>query len=54
MLEKKSMKIIKCVFKKNRATTGGAIFKHRGSLKVIKTKFSGNKAKVGKKNVHNR
>ena len=54
MLEKKSMKIIKCVFKKNRATTGGAIFKHSGSLKVVKTKFSGNKAKVGKKNVHNR
>ena len=54
MLEKKSMKIIKCVFKKNKATTGGAIFKHSGSLKLVATKFSGNKAKVGKKNVHNR
>ena len=54
MLEKKSMKIVKCVFKKNRATAGGAIFKHSGSLKVIKTKFSGNKVKEGKKNIHNR
>ena len=48
------MKIVKCVFKKNRATAGGAIFKHSGSLKVIKTKFSGNKVKEGKKNIHNR
>ena len=54
MLQKKSMKISKCVFKKNHATTGGAIFKDGGSLKVTATKFSGNTAKAGNKNVHNR
>jgi predicted outer membrane repeat protein len=51
MLEKKSMKITKCVFKKNKASVGGAIFHLGGKLKLSKTKFVGNKAKVSK-NVH--
>jgi predicted outer membrane repeat protein len=49
MMEKRVVKFVKCTFKSNSATYGGAIFKKSGKVTLTKCKFSGNKAKTGAK-----
>ena len=48
-VQNKNVQLIKCIFKKNSAAVGGAIFHSGGKLKLTATKFYGNTAKSGPK-----
>ena len=48
-LQGKSVKFVKCTFKKNHATYGGVVFQTGGKLTMSSVKYSGNTAKSGPK-----
>lgn len=49
VVQGKTVKVIRCTFKKNHAVAGGAIYHEGGKLKLTANKFSGNTAKKGAK-----